>query len=238
MSLAEIDHFLFFHSTLIVAFGGGLCALDRTAVFQGMFSRPLVAGLLSGILAGNWEIGLLLGVVLELYYLNELPVGTNIPTDDTLLALAAGGVGGVLRGLPAFVAWDDRALALVVLLTILPWAGLTRKLDAWVRERNQLLVEEAETALLAGRNLPAIDFHLYGFLNFYFAAVVGLVVIMAVSLGIGWLLLRLLPLGLEPLLAHLLIVFPLFGIAGLLSGMNKKRLLAVFAGTAFCLLLV
>ncbi len=237
MIVAKLDHLRFFHATLIVALGGGLCTLDRTAIFQGMFSRPLIAGLVSGMLAGNWKIGLLVGAVLELYYLYELPVGTNIPTDDTLLALAAGGVAGVLRGVPETAAWDSRALALVVLLTVLPWAGLTRELDAWVRRRNQLLVEEAETALLAGRNRLAIDFHLRGFYNFYLAAVAGLLLITSVSLGAAWLLLQLLPTGLDPLLSRLLILIPLIGITELLSGMNKKRLYVFFAAAACCLLL-
>jgi len=85
--------------TAKVSLIGAFCALDRTAFLQMMLSRPLVAATVAGALAGNWEIGLLIGVMLELCFLSEMPVGTTIPTDDTLLALAAGGAGAALSGL-------------------------------------------------------------------------------------------------------------------------------------------
>ncbi|MCD6292493.1 MAG: PTS sugar transporter subunit IIC, partial [Deltaproteobacteria bacterium] len=112
----------FFWLTARISFFGAFLTLDRTAVFQGMLSRPLIAATFAGALAGNWEIGLLLGASLELYYLSEIPVGSNIPTDDTLIALAAGGTAAALSTLPANAALNSRSLALVVLLTVLPWA--------------------------------------------------------------------------------------------------------------------
>ena len=222
--------------TAKVSLLGALCALDRTAAFQVMFSRPLIAATLGGVLAGNWEIGLLLGASLELYFLSELPVGTNIPTDDTLLALAAGGTAAALSGLPANAMLDARTLAFVVLLTVLPWAAFTRKLDSWVRVRNARLIDEMETRLLACENASAINFHLHGIFNFYGAAAVALGLMMVSSLLLVPLLLLLLPSWAWPLTDRLLLVFPVAGIAGLLCNMNQKRQLAVFAGVAMLLL--
>ena len=45
---------------------GGALALDATSVGQLMLSRPLVAGLLSGWLAGDARAGCLAGVILEI----------------------------------------------------------------------------------------------------------------------------------------------------------------------------
>ncbi len=236
--LAGIDHLLFLRSTVVVSLGGGLCALDRTAVLQGMFSRPLVAATVGGALVGNWEIGLLLGAILELYFLCEIPVGTNIPTDDTILALAAGGVAGALRGVVAFSHINSRSLALVVLVLVLPWSEFTRKLDAWVREWNQGLVDEAETDLLAGRNISAVNLHLRGIANFYGAAIFGLGLMMSVSLGVAVLVLHLLPGWLTPVTDRLLLIFPLVGVAGLLTSMNKRSLFLVFVAAAACLLVL
>ncbi|MEA3348355.1 MAG: hypothetical protein U9Q39_04755, partial [Pseudomonadota bacterium] len=186
--------------------------------------------------AGNWEIGLLLGASLELYFLCEIPVGTNIPTDDTLLALAAGGAAAALSGLPANAMLDDKCLALVVLLTVLPWAAFTRKLDSWVRVRNARLIDEMETRLLACENASAINFHLHGIINFYGAAAVALGVMMVGSLLLAPLLLLLLPAWAQAWTGGLLLVFPAAGIAGLLCNINQKRQLAVFAGASMLLL--
>lgn len=230
-----LDFSSFVWLTAKVSLLGAFCALDRTAAFQMMFSRPLVAATLGGMLAGNWQLGLLIGAVLELYFLSEMPVGSNIPTDDTLLAIAAGGVAAALSGLPAHSLLPDESLALIVLLTILPWAAFTRKLDSWVRVQNSRLIDEMETNLLAGRNRFAINFHLYGILHFYGASVVALLVMISSSLLLVPLFLFLLPAWVWPLTDRLLLIFPALGIFGLLRNMNQKRQLAVFAAVLILL---
>ena len=232
-----LDLIPFIWLTAKISIFGAVLALDRTAIFQGMLSRPLLAATFAGALAGNWEIGLLLGASLELYFLGEIPVGSNIPTDDTLLALVAGGTAAALSGLPANALLDDKSLAFMVLLTILPWAGFTRKLDSWVRVRNARLIDDMETRLLAGENASAVNFHLYGVLNFYGAAVGALGLMMVSSLLLVPLLLLLLPAWAWPLTDRLLLVFPAVGIASLLYNMNQKRQLAVFAGILMLLLI-
>ena len=231
-----LDFSSFIWLTTKVSLVGALCALDRTAAFQIMFSRPLIAATLGGVLAGNWEIGLLIGASLELYFLSEIPVGTNIPTDDTLLALVAGGVAAALSGLSSNAMLDAKSLAFVVLLVVLPWAAFTRKVDSWVRARNARLIDEMETRLLACENASAINFHLHGILNFYGAAAVALGLMMVISLLLVPLLLLLLPAWIWPLTDRLLLIFPAAGIAGLLCNMNQKRQLAVFAGVSMLLL--
>ncbi|MCD6429923.1 MAG: PTS sugar transporter subunit IIC [Deltaproteobacteria bacterium] len=231
-----LDFSSFIWLTAKVSLVGALCALDRTAAFQIMFSRPLIAATLGGVLAGNWEIGLLIGASLELYFLSEIPVGTNIPTDDTLLALVAGGVAAALSGLSSNAMLDAKSLALVVLLAVLPWAVFTRKVDSWVRVRNARLIDEMETRLLACENASAINFHLHGILNFYGAAAVALGLMMAISLLLVPLLLLLLPAWAWPLTDRMLLLFPAAGIASLLYNMNQKRQLAVFAGVSMLLL--
>jgi PTS system mannose-specific IIC component len=238
-----LDFSAFIWVTLKVSLCGAFCALDRTAFLQMMSSRPLVAATFAGALAGNWEIGLLLGAALELYFLSEIPVGTIIPTDDTLLALAAGGAGAALSNLPQSQGQSSGTLALVVLLTILPWSAFTRRVDSWVRRKNAQLVDEVETALLAGPNLTraqssALNYHLYGLFNFYGASAFALGLMVMSSLLLAPLLLFFVPTWIQPLTDRLLFLFPVFGIAGLLSNMNQKRHLAVFAGVAASLLVL
>jgi mannose/fructose/N-acetylgalactosamine-specific phosphotransferase system component IIC len=60
---------------LVVSILGGFLALDATAVGQFMVSRPLVAGVIAGSLAGDAVTGLLIGSTLELYHLAIVPAG-------------------------------------------------------------------------------------------------------------------------------------------------------------------
>ena len=54
---------------------GGVVALDTTAVLQIQISRPMVACSIIGLILGNFELGFTIGILLELLYISELPVG-------------------------------------------------------------------------------------------------------------------------------------------------------------------
>jgi mannose/fructose/N-acetylgalactosamine-specific phosphotransferase system component IIC len=63
------------HTALLLVVWGTLVALDLVSVPQAMLSRPLVAGAVAGWLAGDLEAGFRVGVVLELFALDVLPIG-------------------------------------------------------------------------------------------------------------------------------------------------------------------
>ena len=65
---------------------GALVALERRAFLQAMFSRPLVAATGMGLLLGELQTGLYLGMVLELFYLGSASLGAALPENDTLAA--------------------------------------------------------------------------------------------------------------------------------------------------------
>ena len=84
---------------------GGLLALDGTAVGQFMVSRPLVAGVLAGWVVGDPALGLLIGGILEVYFISIFPVGgAEFPEGGppSLVAVATGaavaGPAGVAAG--------------------------------------------------------------------------------------------------------------------------------------------
>ena len=54
---------------------GTVVGLDLVSVPQMMIARPLVAGTVAGLLVGDPETGLRLGVVFELFQFDILPVG-------------------------------------------------------------------------------------------------------------------------------------------------------------------
>ncbi len=65
---------------------GALVSLERRAFLQAMFSRPLVAATGMGLLLGELQTGLYLGMVLELFYLGAASLGAALPENDTLAA--------------------------------------------------------------------------------------------------------------------------------------------------------
>lgn len=65
---------------------GALVSLERRAFLQAMFSRPLVAATGMGLLLGQLQTGLYLGMVLELFYLGTASLGAALPENDTLAA--------------------------------------------------------------------------------------------------------------------------------------------------------
>jgi PTS system mannose-specific IIC component len=110
---------------------GTLVALDLVSVPQAMLSRPLVAGAVAGWIVGDLEAGLRVGVVLELFALDVLPIGAVSypdygPATVVGVALAAGapwefglglsvGVGLVLASLGGWSLqvvrrWNARAI--------------------------------------------------------------------------------------------------------------------------------
>jgi len=78
-------HVAWLHVALAGAWGA-LVSLERRAFLQAMFSRPLVAATGMGLLLGQLQTGLYLGMILELFYLGTASLGAALPENDTLAA--------------------------------------------------------------------------------------------------------------------------------------------------------
>ena len=69
--------------SLIVALIGSIVDLDSTAVVQCMISQPIVAAPLTGLILGSMlgdyaaglQLGLMVGVILQLVWIEQLPLG-------------------------------------------------------------------------------------------------------------------------------------------------------------------
>jgi PTS system mannose-specific IIC component len=124
-----------------LALWGTLAGLDLIALGQFMVGRPLVAGTVAGLLAGDPAAGALLGMTLELFALDILPVGAARYPDYGPAAVAgvatAAGAPGLLGLGPGL------AVALIV-----AYAG------EWaiqvVRRRNSADVQRSRPGLEAG----------------------------------------------------------------------------------------
>lgn len=99
---------------LLLVLWGGLVAVDGTSCGQFMFSRPLVAASVAGLLAGDVALGVAAGVVLEAFHIAVLPVGAarypeGGPPAVVVGALFAGSDGRpsvLLAAVLFFLAWE------------------------------------------------------------------------------------------------------------------------------------
>ena len=74
---------------LLVSLWGGIVALDTTAALQIMISRPLVACTIAGLILGNAPVAFLFGMLMELVYICELPVGAATFSEGNVGAVVA-----------------------------------------------------------------------------------------------------------------------------------------------------
>ncbi len=103
----------------------GLLALDETAFAQTWLSQPLAAATLAGLLCGHPELGLAVGLPLQLALVMNLPVGQSLTGEASVAAVAVvggavlagsvpaalGGFHGAVGGAPAGAPAGDLALA-------------------------------------------------------------------------------------------------------------------------------
>ncbi len=210
--------------------------LDRTAAFQCMLSRPIVAGPLTGVVFGDAWIGLQIGALVELLWLGRLPVGAAIPPDDTQVTVAATvlSVAAVsqFEGSPA--AWG-----FFCLLTAMPLGKLGQVFDRYVRERNADLLRRAENGIAAGQTRAVEKWHLLGLVHFALASLLAYAGIVVP----GWIVIHLIGPDLLDTVAQmkgwLLLAFPLVGTATILAAINVSRAVTLFSAsfiTAFLLM--
>jgi len=76
-------------NALLLGLWGVLVGLDMASLAQTMVSRPLVAGFVAGLIVGDPGGGLLMGVLLEFFALEVLPVGAARYPDYGLGAVVA-----------------------------------------------------------------------------------------------------------------------------------------------------
>jgi PTS system mannose-specific IIC component len=121
---------------------GGLIGLDRTAVGQFMVSQPLVAGPITGWLLGDITSGLIIGVVLELIWILDMPIGNFVPADATIVTVSACAIA--ILGKPGGSTLPVIGFSLLLTTAIVP---LTMQADTFIRKRNSKLVEKVQTAV-------------------------------------------------------------------------------------------
>jgi mannose/fructose/N-acetylgalactosamine-specific phosphotransferase system component IIC len=125
------------HKLIVAAMWAGLISLDFTACGPFMVSQPLVCGPLFGWLMGQVAVGVIIGGIMQLLWMDLSPVGIGIPYDATAVTVLA-------------VYWATRpgngALSQLVLALALavPFGFLFRWLDQLARRLNTRIMHQID----------------------------------------------------------------------------------------------
>lgn len=207
---------------MLVAVAGGVIALDRTAAFQVMVSRPIVAAPVMGLLLGHPLTGLLVGLLLELIWISRLPLGGFIPPNECLGALLAT-ASIILAGRNLDMSEPTRPLIVLGLLAVLPLAHLASFLERHLRGANGILVDKAYQALAVGRVGAINRLNLVGLLFSFLGAALFLLVFTPVLVGFLRLAYPWLTAPTLRALDWMYLFLPMIGVASALSAITVRR---------------
>jgi PTS system mannose-specific IIC component len=212
-----------------------ICGLDRMALCQFMISRPIVAGPLAGFFLGEPLLGLQVGMLTELLWLGRLPVGANIPPDDTQIA-----VGGTFLATYTLSLWSypEPVNIAIGLLLAIPLAKSGQLFDHMARRANDNLGRRVERFLQAGELGVAESSHLIGLGHFVVSTLCTFIVVAGVGSLLCSALVPIVAPYLEPAGYWLLLVFPLIGAAMILRSIKIHHSMTLFGASFVSALLI
>jgi PTS system mannose-specific IIC component len=128
-----------FTKIILLSFCGGLLCLDRIFI-QAMISRPIVIAPIIGIILNNTYAGLIIGAMIEMFWIDRIPVGIYIPPNDSLVAVLATAVA-ILAG-QKLGSVSPEIIAFSILLFI-PFGILAKQIDILIIKSNDILSDQA-----------------------------------------------------------------------------------------------
>ncbi len=158
----------------IVALVAALAQMERKGFLQAMLSRPIVVGALLGALLDDPASGLMLGALLELFWLGGMNIGANLPDNEVVGTAAV--VGAAIIGSGAEPVPLELATLAVVLIA--PIAIVARWVDTTIEKKNSILVERSRRRLESNRSVAPLNL-----LGLLFPAVAAAILSAAGALG-------------------------------------------------------
>ncbi len=203
---------------------GSILCLDRI-VIQAMVSRPIVLAPLLGYMTGIPLAGLMIGAMLELFWIDRIPVGIYLPPNDSISAVLA--VSIVALAGPKTGAAAPDLIAMAILIAI-PCGLIVRIFDVKIMQSNDRLSDAALEDAKQG-NLRGIEKKTWLALFKVFATyLVSLVLFQTVFVfAVSWGYPKL-PAALSQTLALTYYFLPLLGIAAAISTIKMRGAIPVF----------
>jgi len=167
---------------VIISLAGGFVAFDTTAGWQIMISQPLVACTLVGLIFGNPQLGLLMGILMQLPWLKEMPVGGAHHSDSNIGAFVAASLTVILA---RHEVNTDNILIVITIIYGLAVGWFSGNIVASMRKANNRIVYQADKAAEAGDTGQITRLNVLGMI---YAYITGLVIV-AISFIAGYLML-------------------------------------------------
>jgi len=161
-----------------IALAGGLVGLDRTAVGQFMISQPIVVGPLTGWMLGDPGAGVVVGVVLELIWVLDMPIGSFVPADATISTVSATAIAAL--GSPGEASLPVIGFSLLLTAAMVP---ATMKADGIVRHWNSRLADALVTGPGPYPGRALVHAHLSGLPVFFLKSFVLLLVFLPAGIA-------------------------------------------------------
>lgn len=213
-----------FVEIILISFVGGLLSLDRVFI-QTMISRPIIVAPVVGLMLGNPYAGLIIGAILELFWIDRIPIGIYIPPNDSIAAAIAVSMA-ILAG-QALGPVTKELMALSILLAIPIGIG-AKKMDVKIMESNNLLSDQA---LMDAKdlNIRAIERKTYLGLSKVFLFYLALLFISQIILipALIWIYPKL-PAPINAMLSLTYYFLPLLGIAVAINTIKLRGAIPIF----------
>lgn len=145
---------------LLAAFVSAITYIDATAVGQTMISRPIVSAPIIGLIFGDLQTGILVGVLLELLWIGTLPIGATVPPESTFAAVNTVAIA-VLTG------FTDISSLVLIFILLIPFVYLASFLEDKIRSKNNRLTIMAEKVIEEGRLDKLVLLHFLGLSRFF-----------------------------------------------------------------------
>lgn len=223
-----------FAEIILISCVGGLLCLDRVFI-QAMISRPIVVAPVIGVILGHPNVGLVIGAIIELLWIDRIPIGIYIPPNDSVAAALATSTAILAGGSQGEI--PREVIALAVLLAI-PFGVLARRIDIQIVESNNLLSDQALEAAKA-LDIRAIERKTYFGLAKVFLAYVGLLFILQMCFipTVIWLYPQL-PTEILAMLSLTYYFLPLLGVAVAINTIKLRGAIPVFCAIVLVIAVV
>jgi mannose/fructose/N-acetylgalactosamine-specific phosphotransferase system component IIC len=190
---------------LFLSFLASLFSLDVTAFGQFMISRPIVVAPIIGFLLGDIKTGLWAGMILELIWVNVIPMGAAIPPDTTAVAVLT-----TVWSITTFA--GQRGAVVLCLLLAVPAGILFRQVDIALRNYNVQVMHWIEQGVAAGREQRINHGIMIGIALFFVKAFVFYIVFIFAG---QWVIRTIFPLLSERVIAGLAFAWRMLPVMGL-----------------------
>ncbi len=219
---------------------GGVLSLDKTAAFQTGVSRPIVVAPLTGYLLGAAEAGLMVGVIIELLLIGNLPVGTYVPAHETALALLVTAVTITAFGAGADFAGFSGAARFIpaALLVSIPVGRIYRRADAFTRGFNRRFFDSVALSLESDSPVDPIRENMKGLVPVFVINVVALFITVTPLMAAASLVPAYMPEVVPGFLSPALAGCAVLGIAAAFNAVYTYKSIYIFSASAIAVSII